>query len=191
MAEAAVREAREELGVDIAVIDPACAAYTCTDVLHPAQPPHDFHYAILHVLCTIGVNAPAGRTGFSNELLPRLTAQSDAAAALWVDLSALVREEHARGWPVPTKGAAAPRSGNGIDHVGALPDPSLNLGPQGAAVLGSMQAEAPPCLLRLQHDGHLVPLTVEVARLAVRQWALRGVATVPFPPGAIDLHRSR
>lgn len=206
VAQAAAREAREELGLAVDVVDPACAAYASTDVLHPPAPPHAFHYAILHVLATVpagsggaGVGAqgapglaapPASSTAAAAPTqLPRLTAASDAAEATWVDLTALLAEEAARGWPVPVPSGCQGGAAGSRDPPAprALPPPpgewAAGSAPPTAAAAARLDA-APPCLLALHRAGALVPLTVEVARLAVRQWALRGVPLAAPPPGA-------
>lgn len=167
LAGAAAREAREECGVDVHVADALCPGYAATDVLHPAAPPHGWHYAIVHVLTCVDARADAsGRRA----VLPVLRAGDDAADALWVDLSALLLQ------------------GGGGEPAGARPSappPPLPLpgGLEGGWLGGAGDAATPPrtrppCLLELEAQGALVPLTVHVARRALRQWALLGVPTV-------------
>ena len=89
IAEAALREGKEELSFSsdcpaLAVVDPICPAFTCTDVLHPHGADLaslTFHYAILHVLTFLDVPASL----ISEACLPPVTAQSDAADAAWID----------------------------------------------------------------------------------------------------------
>jgi 8-oxo-dGTP diphosphatase len=169
LAQAAAREAAEEVafasggdggpGLAVTVVDPAVPAYACTDVLHPAAADPSpsaalaYHYAIVHVLTCVDV--PAGAA------LPLLQARSDAADAAWVDVSALV-DEVAAG---RRRQQRARSDGGSAD---AAPPPTRRAPRNDGAV----------CIYELQRRGVLVPLTIEVARQAVQQWALRGLPTV-------------
>jgi len=181
LAAAAVREAREETGLAVTPADAQCPGYAATDVLVPALPPHSFHYAIVHVLTSVDVPAAdaGGRRGAA--LLPRVTAGDDAADALWVDLTALLR------------GGAGGGARGGAEEGGSADGASQRCEAGAAAQHdGPPRVDPPPpCLLALEAQGRLVPLTVEVARRAVRQWGLLGVPTTlegrlinPPPAGA-------
>lgn len=161
LAQAAAREAAEEVafaaaggggpGLAVTVVDPAVPAYACTDVLHHddgARTALSYHYAIVHVLTWVDV--PAGPA------LPPLQARSDAADAAWVDVSALVDEVAAgrRGVRRAGGSGSSERAAGAVDGGGAV------------------------CIYELQRRGVLVPLTIEVARQAVQQWATRRVPTV-------------
>ena len=87
IAAAAMREAKEEVGLDVLVLDFACPVFTATDVLHhEGEAGLTYHYAILHVLAT--VDCAAAEDG--GALLPAVRASDDAKAAAWVDVSALL-----------------------------------------------------------------------------------------------------
>lgn len=225
LAAAAAREAREETGLHVHVADALCPGYAATDVLHPAAPPHAYHYAIVHVLTCVDARADA--SGVRAEL-PALTAGDDASAALWVDLTALLLQlGGAHGQQPAARGRArddggdAPRGGGAGAPLpprlrDALPPPEGWGGAGGGgasgggaggsgggdggagAGMGGGRGDAPaaapaalldaqpPCLLALDVAGALVPLTVAVARRAVRQWRTLGVPTVGGDQGAFQ-----
>lgn len=90
LAAAAAREAEEEVGVRV-VVHPTFPVFTATDVLayEDGEDGEEgrrlaFHYAIVHVLAYLSVDAPGGVAQ-----LPRLTGRSDAVGAAWVRLGPL------------------------------------------------------------------------------------------------------
>ena len=152
IAAAAAREALEEVGLQVGILDHACPVFTATDVLHvEAGAGLTYHYAILHVLATVGVPVDAeGRA-----LLPAVRARDDAVDAAWVDVVALAPAGGGPGRPRVARGAP----GRVVEDIHSL-----------------------------QRRGILVPLSIEVATLAGRQWGMRGVPVVREAQEAWGVH---
>lgn len=157
IAETALREAEEEVisgvtgkGVSVHIVDKLCPVFTATDVLTYDGPGKSlsYHYAILHVLSYVDIGLGPDDRGHTISL-PAVSPASDAADASWVDISGIVREEQSR--------AGIAIVSDGTKYQTDRPYPTIH---------------------GLEQQGVLVPLTANVARLALQQWRLRGFETV-------------
>lgn len=149
LAAGTAREAVEETGLNVTVLDPVFPAFTATDVIIKDEDRVTYHFGIVHVATAVPVTEEVGADGETRLILPTPIAADDAYDAAWYPVHDLPAKTDAQAGQItqtrssvecPYSRAAAMVTGAAVRHES---------------------------LVELDQRGEVVPFVLDVIRLGV------------------------